>query len=95
MSTIGNVERKIKRIEHFEIRFVYLDGTDIRSDKEGLPQYPYGVAASGELTVEAWKRSRFRRAYPGYEVKVINARGETVQGNTRLATVRESYSYSR
>ena len=92
MSTIGNVERKIKRIEHFEVRFTYLDGTDIRSDKAGLPQYPYGVAASGELTVEAWKRSRFRRAYPGYEVKVVNARGEAVQGNTRLATVRESYA---
>jgi hypothetical protein len=91
MSSIGNVERKIKRIEHFEVRFVYLDGTDIRSDKEGLPQYPYGVAASGELTVEAWKRSRFRRVFPGYEVKVVNARGETVKGNTRLATVRESY----
>jgi hypothetical protein len=91
MSTIGNVERKIRRIEHFEVRFLYLDGTDIRSDKEGLPQYPYGVAASGEINVATWKRTRFQQAYPGYDVKVLNFRKEVMQGNTKLATVRESY----
>jgi len=91
MSTIGNVERKIRRIEHFEVRFLYLDGSDIRSDKEGLPQYPYEVAASGDITVETWKRSRFRLAYPGYEAKVLDARGTPMQGNTKLATVRDSY----
>ncbi len=91
MSTIGNVERKIRRIEHFEVHFVYLSGSDIRSDKRGLPQYPYEVAANGDLTVEAWKRSRFRRAFPGYDVRVL-ARGEReAAGNTRLATIRASY----
>jgi len=91
MATIGNVERKIRRIEHFEARFLYLDGTDVRSDKEGLPQYPYEVAASGMMTAEAWKRGRFRRAYPGYDVKVLDRRGTAVLGNTRLSTVRDSY----
>jgi hypothetical protein len=91
MSTIGSVERKIKRIEHFEVRFLYLDGTDVRSDKERLPQYPYEVAASGDITVESWKRRRFRRAYPGYDVKVVDARRTAVPGNTRLATIRDTY----
>jgi hypothetical protein len=91
MATIGNVERKIRRIEHFEVRFLYRDGTDIRSDKSGLPQYPFEVAASGTITVEAWKRSRFRRAFPGYDVKVLDRRRTAVPGNTRLATVRQSY----
>jgi len=91
MATIGNVERKIRRIEHFEARFLYLDGTDVRSDKAGLPQYPYEVAASGTMTADAWKRGRFRRAYPGFDVKVLDRRGRAVPGNTRLSTVRNSY----
>jgi hypothetical protein len=91
MATIGNVERKIRRIEHFEARFLYLDGSDVRSDKEGLPQYPYEVAASGTLTADAWKRGRFRRTYPGYDVKVLDRRGRSVLGNTRLFTIRTSY----
>jgi hypothetical protein len=91
MATIGNVERKMRRIEHFEVRFLYLDGKDVRSDKEGLPQYPFEVAASGAITVEAWKRTRFRLAFPGYEAKVLNGRREVVLGNTRLASLRDSY----
>ena len=91
MATIGNVERKIRRIEHFEARFLYLDGSDVRSDKEGLPHYPYEVAASGSITIDAWKRGRFRRVYPGYDVKVLDLRGRVVPGNTRLSTVRDSY----
>ena len=91
MSTVGNVERKIRRIEHFEARFLYPDGTDVRSDKEGLPQFPYEVAASGDITAEAWKQTRFRQAYPGYDVKVLNARHALVQGNTKLATVRDTH----
>jgi hypothetical protein len=91
MATIGNVERKIRRVEHFEARFLYLDGTDVRSDKEGLPQYPYEVAASGTITIDAWKRGRFRLAFPGYDVKVLDRRGRILPGNTRLSTVRDSY----
>jgi len=91
MSTIGNVERRIRKIEHFEARFLYLDGTDVRSDKGGLPQYPYGVAASGHITVKTWKQSRFLQVYPGYDVKVLDGRHAGVQGNTRLATVRDTY----
>ena len=91
MSTIGNVERKIWRIEHFEVRFLYLDGTDIRSDKGHLPQYPYEVAAGADTTVETWKQGRFNPTYPGYDVKVLNAHSSPVQGNTKLATVRDTY----
>lgn len=91
MSTIGNVERKIRRIEHFEVRFMYLNGVDVRSDKEGLPQYPYEIAAAADATVAAWIRGRFLPAYPGYDVKVVSAGGTSVQGNTRLASIRDTY----
>jgi hypothetical protein len=91
MSTIGNVERKIRRVEHFEVRFLYLNGADVRSDKEGLPQYPFEVAAAADFTVAAWKRGRFLPAFPGYDVKVLAAGGIPVQGNTRMASIRDSY----
>lgn len=92
MSTIGNVERKIRRIEHFDVRFLYLGGTDVRSDKAGLPQYPYEVAAAADITAATWKRTRFLPAYPGYDVKVVSADGTGVQGNTRLGSVRDTYN---
>jgi len=93
MSTIGNVERKIRRIEHFEVRFLYLNGADVRSDKEGLPQYPYEVAAASDITVTAWKRGRFLPAFPGFNVKILSTGGESVQGNTRLGSIRDTYEY--
>jgi len=39
MSSIANVERKIKRIEGFRVRILHLTGADVRGDREGLPQY--------------------------------------------------------
>lgn len=91
MPKIENVERKIREIEGFAVRFLYLDGTDVRGDKTGLPQYPFERAAADNITVEAWKRSRFRSVYPGYEVDVVDRHRTSVQGNTRLITVRRSY----
>jgi hypothetical protein len=41
--------------------------------------------------VEAWKETRFRPSYPGFDVEVIDRRGNSVQGNTKLETVRRTY----
>jgi len=91
MSSIANVERKIKRIEGFRVRILHLSGTDVRGDREGLPQYAYHRAAENDITAETWKALRFRPSYPGFEVDVMDARRNSVQGNTKLGTVRESY----
>lgn len=91
MSSIANVERKIKRIEGFRVRILHLTGADVRGDREGLPQYSYHRAAENVITVETWKGLRFRPSYPGFDVDVVDARGNSVQGNTKLGTVRESY----
>ncbi len=91
MSTVANVERKIRRVEGFNVRILHLRGTDVRGDRRGLPQYNYQRAAENEITVENWKAQRFRLSYPGFEVDVVDARGNSVQGNTKLGTVRESY----
>jgi hypothetical protein len=91
MSTVANVERKIRRIEGFRVRILHLIGTDVRGDREGLPQYEYHRAADNTITVETWKQTRFRASYPGFEVDVVDRRGNSVQGNTKLETVRASY----
>lgn len=91
MSKIKNVERRIWDVEGFAVRFLYLDGTDVRGDKTGLPQYHYDRAASNDITVEAWKETRFRQVYPGYDVDVVDGYNGSVRGNTKLATVRYSY----
>lgn len=91
MPKIKNVERRIWEIEGFAVRFLYRDGTDVRGDKTGLPGYPYERAASNDITVETWKNTRFRQVYPGYEIDVLDGYNSSVQGNTKLATVRQSY----
>lgn len=95
MSSVANVERKIKRIEGFRVRILHLSGADVRGDRAGLPQYAYHRAAENDITVETWKTTRFRPSYPGFEVDVVDARGNSVQGNTKLDTVRASYQGSK
>ena len=91
MSTIANVERKIRRVEGFEVRILHLRGADVRGDRMGMPQYSFRHAAAEDFTVERWKETRFRPSFPGFEVDVLDGRGRSVQGNTKLATVRSSY----
>ncbi len=91
MSKIKNVERRIWDVEGFAVRFLYLDKTDVRGDKTGLPQYHYDRAAGNDITVEAWKETRFRQVYPGYDVDVLDGYNSSVRGNAKLATVRLSY----
>lgn len=91
MSTVANVERKIRRVEGFRVRILHLRGTDVRGDRMGLPQYSYHRAADGDFTVEQWKTTRFRSSFPGFEVNVVDRRGRPVQGNMKLATVRGTY----
>jgi len=91
VSTVANIERRIKRIEGFAVRVLHLHGADVRGDRKGMPQYSYHRAADNDITVESWKATRFRPSYPGFEVNVVDSRGHSVQGNTKLGTVRETY----
>jgi hypothetical protein len=42
---IGTLEMKIARVEGFQVRVRTSDGRDIRSDREGMPSWPYEKAA--------------------------------------------------
>jgi hypothetical protein len=91
MTSVAKVERKIRRVEGFGVRILHLRGADVRGDKLGLPQYSYHRAAEKDFTVEMWKTKRFQPSYPGFRVDVVDARGNSVQGNTKLGTVRATY----
>ena len=79
MSTVANVERKIRRVEGFRVHILHLRGADVRGDRAGLPQYGYHRAADSDFTVEQWKSTRFRPSFPGFEVNVVDRRGRPVQ----------------
>ena len=96
MPTVGHVEKKIEEVEGFRVRFVRpADSSrrkDVRSDKRDMPQYDeYVNAAADKWTVATWIAKRFKPRYPGYDVEVLDASNQPVPGNTRLATVRDSY----
>ena len=72
MARLKDVEKKILLVEGFKVTFTQA-GKDVRGDKEGIPQYPYGNAASSTWTVGEWKAKRFRPQYPGDDVRVLTA----------------------
>jgi hypothetical protein len=90
MTTIKRVESSIERVEGFPVRILYHTGADIRSDKEGVPPYPFDRAAMSEMTVRHWKETRFQPNYPGFDVEVLDSSGRTCNGHCKLATVRET-----
>ena len=91
MPSLGIVESRIRNVEGFRVAVYWHHGGDTRSDLQGFPVYPYSQAASGSTTVAAWKRTRFRSLYPGFDVEVLDRRGNSVSGNMKLATLRASY----
>lgn len=91
MPRVMSVEKRIWDVEGFAVRVLHLDGKDVRGDRMGMPQYPYTSPAKNDLSVENWKEGRFRQAYPGFRVEVLDCDGTSTHGNTRLGTVRDTY----
>ncbi len=95
MPTVKNVQRQIKRLEGFDVRFLYEGpgprvGRDVRDDRAGLPSYPYERRAQNS-TVAVWIERRFKPSFPGFEVEVLDASGKAVNTRTHLQTVRTTY----
>lgn len=91
MARVMMVEKQAWDVEGFAIRILHLDGRDVRGDRMGMPPYPFHQPAKNDLSVEQWKQQRFRQAYPGFQVEVLDCDGSAVHGNTRLGTVRDTY----
>ncbi len=91
MPRLKTVQKRVFRIEGFEVAFRHPDGRNMRGDRSGVPQYEFERKAKQTLTVAAWKRKRFYPNYVGFEIEVLNGDKEPVSGKTLLSTVRDSY----
>ena len=87
MPTVKCVEAKIRTVEHFRADFMK-NGVNVHSRLEGIPQYSFSVAAPNHWTVAKWINDRFKKCYPGFDVKVYTSNGTVAVGNMSLSTVR-------
>ena len=85
------VEKRIWDVERFDV-VIKRNGKDVHGNKKGLPQYPNERMAKNDMTAAQWKDNRFCAAYPGYDVDVLDGDANLCHGNTKLGTVRDSYS---
>jgi len=92
MPKVGRVELRISIVEGFLVRIRHSDGADVRSDRQGMPTWPYERAAKDSWSVADWKRERFAQTYPGFTVDVLDGDEESVSGQTKLETVRDTYA---
>ena len=91
MARVGRVELRISQIEGFLVKIQHLTGADVRSDRSGMPAWPYERAAKDAWTVAEWKRERFQQTYPGFNVEILDGDGNPVHGGMRLENVRDTY----
>ena len=91
MAKVGRVEMRIAQVEGFLVKIHYLDGRNVRSDREGMPGWPYERAAKDSWTVADWRRERFNAVYPGFDVDVLDGDCNAVPGQTRLENLRDTY----
>ena len=92
MPRLAWVERQIRRVEGFDVRFTHPDGRDVRGDMTDVHSFPFTRRLAEERTVADWIAIRFREQYRGFDVEVLHADGTAAHGNTLLATVRSEYA---
>lgn len=90
--TVQRVEKQIRSFEGFEVRFLHLDGRDVRGDLGGILGYStYRRRAAGTSTVRDWIETRFKPRYQGYDVAVLQGDGTRAHGNTVLKNLLATY----
>ena len=92
MPTVNGVQLRIQKIEGFRVCFRdRRSGRNLPDHMRNVPHYPYERMAKNSWTVEGWKRLRFNKAYPGFNIDVLDKDGSTCNGHAKLATVRDTY----
>lgn len=89
MPKVSIVEKRIFEVEGFQID-ITKDGKNVRSDSQLPKQYEAERATRNSLTVGDWK-NKFKTQYPGYDAVVYKNNGDRASGQTKLATVRDTY----
>ena len=91
MTTVRRLEKKISRIEGFDVRLRHADGRDVRGDAQIADRFRFERALRNTANVRDWKDGRFRLLYDKYEIDVLRADGTKAHGNHLLSTVRDTY----
>lgn len=89
MPKVQNIEKRIYDIEGFEVD-ITKDAKNVRGDLQLPKQYEAERMSKNSMTVGEWK-NKFKTQYPGYDVVVKKNNGEKASGQTKLATVRDTY----
>ncbi|MEQ2452477.1 hypothetical protein [Coprococcus ammoniilyticus] len=89
MPKVSIIEKRIFEIEGFQVD-IAKDGKNVRGDMQLPKQYEAERMTKNSMTVGDWK-SKFKTQYPGYDVVVYKNNGEKASGQTKLATVRDTY----
>ncbi len=91
MPKVKNIEKRIWDVEGFDVAFMQ-NGRNVSGAKVILTTYNFSNMAKNDMTIQEWKTRRFNSLYPGYAVEVLDADGGNAQGNTKLGTLRDTYS---
>lgn len=91
MTTLATRMRSLGDLEDFDVQVTDKDGNVVDVKQNGFGKYDFEKRAKSSTTVNEWKDKRFKKAYPGYDCKVLNADGSEARGNTKLETVRKTY----
>ena len=70
MMRVDTLERKIKQIEGFNVRLLWPDGNDVRSDYVGAESYRCIRAARDNWTVSRWIKDRFKHSLPSFFLRL-------------------------
>ena len=89
MPLVRTVEKKIHDVEGLKVHFIHA-GKNVRSDADIPMQYAAKKMSKNSYTVN-YLKMKSQRQYPGYEFDVFKADGKKALGQTKLATVRDTY----
>ena len=89
MPKVSIVEKRIFEIEGFQVD-ITRDGKNVRDDLQLPKQYEAERMTRNSMTVGDWK-NKFKTQYPGYDAIVYKNDGNQASGQTKLATVRDTY----
>lgn len=89
MPKVRNIEKKIYDVEGFEVVIKH-NGRDARGDMELPNQYRAQRMSKNSFSVGDW-RNKFKSQFVGMDVDVLKADGTKASGQTKLATVRDTY----
>lgn len=89
MPTIKNVEKKISKIEGFNVRFMS-NGKDVRGDMDIPTQYQAQKMSKNSYSVGEFKQ-KLKRHFVNFDFEVLKKDGTKARGQTKLSTVRDTY----